>query len=181
MAIKKEPVIVGTHAGPRDLMNPSPCDFTIHIVARSLANKCRYNGLTRTFYSVAEHCVRASMICADPLLALLHELDEVYLPELMTPLKRILPDWWHDMALRHMKAGAEAFGLPELIQNDRLPESVIDVDNILLMTEFRDLEVQWPDCVPKPDYEALEKNIYPWPPELAEDLFISRYETLVKS
>ncbi len=36
---------------------PDPKDITLEDIAHALSMMCRYNGHTKEFYSVAEHCV----------------------------------------------------------------------------------------------------------------------------
>lgn len=66
-------------------------------IAHSLAHLCRYNGHTKNFYSVAQHCV----LMHDHLLkttsderlaftALMHEVAEAYLGDFPGPFKRWL-------------------------------------------------------------------------------------------
>lgn len=59
-------------------------------IAHSLAGKNRFTGQTARRYTVAEHCFRGSQLMPTRELAgafLLHELSEVYLPDISGPLK----------------------------------------------------------------------------------------------
>lgn len=90
--------------------NHGPADFDILDIAHSLSNLCRFNGHTRTFYSVAEHSVRVLHYVRDrresewakkfhdqvrrsPHLeawALLHDAAEAYLGDVTKPLKELM-------------------------------------------------------------------------------------------
>lgn len=72
-----------------DPFNPDPAKINIEDIAHSLANQCRFNGHTRQFYSVAQHCVEvASRVRPEQqALALLHDASEAYLSDLPTPIK----------------------------------------------------------------------------------------------
>jgi len=56
----------------------SPDDISIKDIAHSLSNTCRFSGHCKTFYSVAEHCVRLSVLAPERLkiYALLHDAPE---------------------------------------------------------------------------------------------------------
>lgn len=62
---------------------------SIREIAHSLAGENRFTKQTRQRYSVAEHCVRGSWLLPSAFAGafLLHELSEVYLPDLSGPFK----------------------------------------------------------------------------------------------
>lgn len=163
--MNRKPTILATTMGQVDLVNPRPEDFTLDLLVSTMANKCRFNGTTE-FYSIAQHLVLGSYLCAAPREYLLHELDEVFLPDMATPLKRLLADWY-EIALPHMLAGAKAFGIAW-----PLPECVWDTDDRMLATEVRDLGIKWPQDVPLA--EPYKMRILPMGPELAARLFRAR-------
>lgn len=82
-------------------LDPKPEMILIEDVAASLSKKCRFNGHTLKFYSVAEHCVvlvlwakAHCVLTAKMLLALLlHDVGEMPLPDVPTPMKKVLPDF----------------------------------------------------------------------------------------
>ena len=110
----------------------TPDDFTLRNVAQGLAHKCRFGGFTTPFYSVAQHCVLVSHLCEEQyaLQALLHELDEVFLPDIPRPLKNLFPAAWHSLARDHFITGCRAFGVPH-----DLPEAVHTADRVALFIE----------------------------------------------
>ena len=77
------------------LVNPldlTPQDVDIRDIAHHLSNMCRWQGATRHFYSVAEHCVHVSRLVPTgyALLALLHDAAEAYMGDAIRPIKRRL-------------------------------------------------------------------------------------------
>lgn len=77
-------------------------------IAHSLSNKCRFNGHTCVFYSVAEHSLHVHDMMnnilpnmEDPYIydfkkkALMHDFSEAYISDIHTPLKAMLPEYRH--------------------------------------------------------------------------------------
>jgi len=56
-------------------LDPRAEDIAIEDIAKALSQLCRFTGHCRSFYSVAEHCLRVSHACdpADALWGLLHK------------------------------------------------------------------------------------------------------------
>jgi hypothetical protein len=80
-----------------DLLDPQPDDVDLEEIARALGHQCRYNGCTRQFYSVAEHCVLIARALrrdgATPdlqLAGLLHDAAEAYTGDLTWPVQAVL-------------------------------------------------------------------------------------------
>src|SRR4051812_6540197 len=71
-------------------LDPRPADVDIQDIAHALAFQCRFGGHVKEFYSVAEHSVRVSLICAheDAKWGLLHDATEAYLSDIVRPVKR---------------------------------------------------------------------------------------------
>lgn len=110
---------------------PKAEDIELIDIAVALSRTPRFRGHTREFYSVAQHCVIASHMVpkVDALWALLHDAPEAYIGDLPKPLKQMLPDWERADTLLTW-AVCQRFGLePEM------PESVIEVDRLLLVSE----------------------------------------------
>lgn len=95
-----------TYTGRRYyFLDPHQSEIVIEDIAHALSNICRYNGHCRTFYSVAEHCVRVTAAVATDLgqsdvseetvlswslFALLHDAHEAYVGDMVHPQKVIL-------------------------------------------------------------------------------------------
>jgi hypothetical protein len=66
------------------------------VIATGLSNKCRYNGQTKEFYSVAMHCLLLAswfkQIGKPELIpiALMHDCAEALLPDIPAPIKDLL-------------------------------------------------------------------------------------------
>ena len=115
-------------------LDPEPGKVWLADVAHHLSMTCRYRGATRWFYSVAEHSVEVSARAqALPhegrdwrmvgTWGLLHDAAEAYLCDMVSPLKRCLPEFV-EYEERVTRAVAERFGLPwpppfEVMQADR--------------------------------------------------------------
>jgi hypothetical protein len=76
-----------------NLFNPDPNTLWIKDIAHGLAHTCRWNGHTKSFYSVAEHCVRVAdrLPKEKKLTGLLHDAEEAYFGDIISPIKNILP------------------------------------------------------------------------------------------
>lgn len=76
-----------------DLMNPDINTIHVEDIAHGLAFNCRWNGATKTYFSVAEHCVMMCDRMPDHLkaTALFHDAEEAYWGDIIKPLKNMLP------------------------------------------------------------------------------------------
>lgn len=85
---------------------PDAGDVDLNDIASSLSKSCRYSGHTPGFYSVAEHCVKASETLERLVVggltkesarcitwALLHDASEAYLNDLPRPIKNHMPHY----------------------------------------------------------------------------------------
>lgn len=156
-------------------LEPRPEDLDIRDIAHSLSLQCRFNGHCRVFYSVAEHSVRvAEQLPAElALWGLLHDAAEAYLGDLTRPLKRqAAAQWFNDAEDQLLQVIANSFGLVW-----PMPAAVRVADDVLLVTEARDLMVE-PPADWQMEAEPLPSPIEPLAPTAAEALFLERYEAL---
>jgi len=105
--------------------------------------------------------------------ALLHDAAEAYIKDIPTPLKRQLPDY-KEIEARFDWAIRVHFGLPESPS-----PAVKEADNILLVTEVRDLfpvgrVLHKVPVAAKP----MNGRIWPLAPETAKDQFMDRFHFL---
>ncbi len=156
---------------------PRSEDLDIRDIAHSLSLQCRFNGHCREFYSVAEHSVRVAAQLPEELAlwGLLHDAAEAYLGDLTRPLKRQdEAQWFNEAEDRLLEVIAQTFGL-----SWPMPTRVRAADDMLLVTEARDLMVE-PPADWQMDATPLADRIEPLPPDAAEALFLKRYEALKK-
>lgn len=158
-------------------LNPDPDSIDIRDIAHSLSMQARFGGMTRTFYSVAEHSVRVSLVTPgrDALWGLLHDASEAYLKDLPAPVKYgEAAAAYREAEHALMVAIAAKFGLPAAE-----PQSVKRADLILVHTEGRDLfppgaHVTWLD-----ETQAQPRRLNPlatW--QAAEAWFLQRFREL---
>ena len=151
--------------------------YDIRDIAHALAMNCRWTGHTKSFYSVAQHCVYASyeVPAEHAMSALLHDAAEAYMHDTPSPLKWFLREkgflTFSDLETRIEKVIFETFGVPFPI-----PDVVKEADQRLLATEHRDLMPQGKEN--KFMYEPYEWHVQPLSPEQAEKHFLRRYKQL---
>jgi hypothetical protein len=110
-----------TYTGVKfDLVTPLSSMINIHDIAISLAHNSHFNGHSRRFFSVAQHCVMVMEEYANDqpdslpemkLLALLHDASEAYTGDIIKPLKVLIPGF-DPIQDRIMKAICVKFQIP---------------------------------------------------------------------
>lgn len=147
-------------------LDPQQDEIDLRDIAHALSMESRFSGHTSSFYSVAEHSVRVADIVPreyEPW-ALLHDASEAYLRDIPRPLK-------HSKAFEAFRAAEERlmrviackYGLtwPE-------PDVVHWADDILLVTEMRDLMGGHPEDMRGSSAIPLTDRIIPWSMEDAK-------------
>lgn len=147
-----------------DLVSPNEDMVDPTDIAHSLSMQCRFNGHTRHFYSVAQHCV----LVAD----LLHDATEAYVGDLVRPLKEGMREFYECQNLESLYDAVERkvwiaicarFDLDPI-----LPDCVKHADLVALATEKRDLMPEHPEHWPCLEgVEPLAQFIDPWQPSQA--------------
>lgn len=81
---------------PFNLLRPEPHMVDLEEIAHALSMQCRYNGHVPSFYSVAEHSVRVSVVLEDDghsadvqMAGLLHDAAEAYCGDMVRPMKLV--------------------------------------------------------------------------------------------
>ncbi len=168
--------------------SPDYGQINIVDIAHALSMKCRFNGHSQFFYSVAQHCVEVSKISKNPLLGLLHDAAEAYIGDIAAPIKDKIEFWNSD----------EDYYKPiEMVEDEIFQciwgkyfgsiyyreshwKDVIKCDRILLSTEYRDLisnhSKSW-GKLPKP----LDKKIEPRIQHDAFVLYLIHFDRLTNS
>lgn len=152
-------------------LNLRPEQVTFADIPHALAQKVRFNGhLAVLGYSVAQHCVLGAEFIGGPLKGssgytteqlelklafLLHEVSEVYLPDVPAPIKPTLSAQyisdlgmglsamcvkksWVELEEQHAEVMFGALGLTHLVYLLHTP-AVKQMDRAMLITEKRDL------------------------------------------
>lgn len=165
---------IETHRG-RQFNFSDHMPFDLEDIAHALANLCRYNGHTHTFYSVAEHCVLVAQWVRDHTVqpsdrelraALMHDAAEAYLGDIPSPLKTLLPDF---KALERQVDAAVAtrfdFDYP-------FPPIVKYADLHVLVDERRQALYHTPHRWDTDDLEPLGVTLQFWQPPRAKGEFL---------
>lgn len=101
-----------------DLFNPNPEQICLEDIAHGLAHTCRWNGHTRTFYSVAEHSIRvAKRFMAEDdryFTSLFHDAEESYFGDIVNPLKVLLPVSIIEAIVNFREAIFKKFNVPPI-------------------------------------------------------------------
>lgn len=156
----------------------------IDLIARSLANTCRYNGQCSRYYSVAEHSVIISRLVPQELAlaALMHDASEVYVGDMPPMLKRHIAGStgisFKDIELRATKAVARGYGL-----------TLEELENPIIKSfDKRILSDETAQLMPPHDYwqyymrqyEPLGVVLECWPPDVANAKFLERFRELTQ-
>ncbi len=179
---------IQTYTGERFLLiAPHQGHVWLADIAHALAQQCRFNGHTRTFYSVAQHSLLVASLAPDELRleALLHDAAEAYLGDIVTPLKHFLEHLSPGFAgLEKGVLGAihRRFGLgcqwpSGLAQVD---STVKQADRLALAIERRDLfydELDWDAPLPAPPGDVTVHDC--WPAEKAEICYFDAVAALL--
>jgi len=143
-----------------DLMNPDPDTLLIEDIAHGLAYNCRWNGHTKGFWSVAQHCcMMFDMAPRDIRLAwLFHDAEEAYWGDMIKPLKNIIREEY-----------------PELLEKMRIIRNLIYTKfNIPLVTidtmvdDWNCLQWELGHVIKTADADF-------WLPEKAKEEWLNRY------
>jgi hypothetical protein len=172
------PTILTIEGDYFDFTAPEKWSGSIETVAHALANICRFNGHTKRFYSVAQHCVLMSYIVPPEhaLHALMHEAGEPFCGDMSAPLKMLLPEY------KAIEKRVEAAVLVRFGLAPQLPPCIKAADHVLLATEQRDMMNRknaetWTRLE---GVEPLKQRIRAWPIFWARWRFLWRYRELLQ-
>jgi len=155
------------------------CGVNIEDIAHALSNQCRYNGHTKKFYSVAEHCVHMcdyamdeGRTAAEGLHALLHDACEAYIGDIPRPIKCAVPKL-KEVETEIDRVIGKVFGLPA-----KKPDWLDELDARIVVDERAQAMSRsghkWVHDV----LEPLGVIIGFWKPQDAKLLFLRRYRVL---
>jgi hypothetical protein len=177
-----------THTGRMlDLADPESADVHVEDVAHHLARVCRFGGAVDGFYSVASHTLYVSK-CLEArgnspyvvAAGLLHDSAEAYLGDVVSGLKRMMPDYkklearWEDRLQAHFDIRW---------RSGRVGLIVKDADLRARLSEVRDLfrENQYPRELllgGEGDREPFAEPVVEHSPDEAEWLWLARAREL---
>lgn len=184
---------------PFYLETPEVNDFRIEDIAASLARTGRYNGhLTYPddldlVYSVAQHSVYVHNYVEDmhPGMdagpwALMHDGVEAFYGDMVSPLKRLLPDYI-DLEHNAETVLCEAFDVPRSPAIDRI---VKHADYLVYVAEARLMAPHttddsfndfWdiPDRAGGMNMDMLDSDFSVWTPTRARDEFLEVFDTIL--
>ncbi len=165
-------------------LNPQPEMVCIEDIAHALAQTCRWTGHTRFHYSVAQHSVYASHICAPEFAfdTLMHDSSETYLGDMNRPLKHFTQAGPAYLLIEEKveKVIFKKFGV-----RFPLSEAVKKADTQMLYAE----KAQLMNVTAATKYEArkwgedeteADIRIEKWTPRRAEKMFLRRFAELYK-
>lgn len=183
-----------------DLFLPDRQSIVIEDIAASLSRIPRFNGHTREFYSVAQHCYLVSLylersLTSEPefttllLAGLLHDAHEAYLGDITSPVAamlecprlktakslfdRMIEEQLIPGTYRHRPSGLRLGGTCHI---DR--QEIHQADAVLLATEKRDLMAKEQRPWQKLALPWNGMKIVPWSMAEAEHRFLNRYAEL---
>ncbi|MCI0529699.1 MAG: hypothetical protein L0Y56_19840 [Nitrospira sp.] len=170
-----------------DIFKPDPNSVYIEDIAHALSNLCRFNGHTREFYSVAQHCVLVSQLLSSfgpamQLTGLLHDASEAYMGDMIAPIKPRFPAFKR-LEKRNMEAIIEGLHLSDTIPHWDTP-AIKMADRMVLAAEGRDLmpdgwfetHAEW-DKVALPP--AIQATVIPWTPLVANSEYVETFFRLL--
>lgn len=155
---------IRTWSGARiNVFDPHPNDIVIEDIAHGLAMRCRFGGHTKSFHTVAEHCI---FMCDNApfelkLQALLHDASEAYIGDMPSPIKHRLPDY-QMLEAALMEAIGRKFGFDGV----NLHPTVKALDKAAL-------EWEW-------EYKVLDDGVESLSIDRVKVLFLQRYQDIIK-
>ena len=151
-------------------------DIDIRDIAHALSLLCRYGGHCKSFYSVAEHSIRASMIMEEvyQMATLMHDAAEAYLGDIVRPIKYQLPVF-QEIEDKISQVIRTKFNIK---WDSEIAKVIKEADNIIGATEGRDLMYHVEDWGNLPD--PLPDIILPVSSPEAEIAFLWTFDILYK-
>jgi hypothetical protein len=159
-------------------MSPDPAAIDIRDIAHAESLMCRFGCKAKTFYSVAQHSVLASLWGPREIALelLLHDAGESLIGfDPPRPVKDGIAPEFHNIESGWLAAIDAALKLGGRLTN-LAPEYKL-TDNRMLMTEKRDVMPPCPDDW-RIDSEPFPDKIIPWGPSFAEYAFLKRFAEL---
>jgi len=150
-------------------------------VAHSLSMQCRFNGHTKRFYSVAEHCLYVADLCHGAgvdaeFWGLMHDAAEAYIGDVTRPMKSLAPRL-DEVEVKILHTIAKACGL-----SWPAPTVVWASDNRMLAAEAEQLleatAIEFPMIN---QVEPVNRAFHCLGPERAAEAWLSRFYVLCET
>lgn len=156
--------LVSVYRGTQfSILNPDKKDINILDIAHSLSNICRFNGHSRFFYSVAQHCLAVrEMIRKDDLGAMMemygltHDVSEFVCADLQSTFKACI-NGYREIEENIERVFYEAFDLPVPTDEERV--IIKEYDKKALYVEAKNLMVGYRDMNNITNYGDLDYPI----------------------
>lgn len=165
-----------------NLACPDPAVLTIEVIARGLARECRFGRQTTRWLSVAEHSINVAKLVPPGLrrAAMLHDGPEFILGDMISPLKKHLPDYRlfeetmaEAIAMAHRFPSAAAFSHPAIKAADA---AAAWAEARWTMPPGADMPAEPTD--PELAMRARDLHIHCWDPTQAERNFVHEWNRL---
>ena len=162
-----------------DPLDLQPEDIDVTDIAYHIGAQCRFSGGVKDFYSVGQHSVLASYIVPPEFAwdALFHDAAEAYLQDMARPLKA---EPYFGKAYRGAEMRVEKVIGEVLDVVFPMPPEVKEADEILLVTEARDLKHGTKGWEHFQDVKPLKEPLKAWSPRQSRTRFLARYNQLSK-
>lgn len=146
-----------------NVFDPQPDQICIEDIAHGLAMRCRFGGHTKSFHTVAEHCIFMCDNVPDhlKLQALLHDASEAYIGDMPTPIKQSLPDYLM-LEGTLMDAIGRKFGFDG-----------VNLDPLVKVLDRSALEWEW-------EHKVLDDSVQSLTIDRVRALFLQRYHDVMK-
>lgn len=130
-----------------NLYAPHSNEYLLEDIAHQLAFICRWNGATKTYFSVAEHCCMMHDKAPEELkgIALFHDCEEAYWGDIIKPVKNLLPPEMRQLMKKMRYIIMNKFG----ITNELMPKEIDaldfemlqwDLDNMILSNTHKGMD-----------------------------------------
>jgi len=172
-----------TYSGKKFSFPVKTSMFDIRDIAQALSQTCRYNGHTKNFYSVAQHCchIHDYLLKVDTVevayTGLMHDCAEAYVGDLVRPLKALVGPEFADLESEVERVAAEKFGFIY-----PFPPVVNEVDVAILRAEqalMSEPPEKWPTDDLFPGHNpSIGTN---WSPPHAAFQFMRRFKQCMQS
>lgn len=157
--------------------DPQPNEIDINDIAHALSMQCRFGGHIKKFYSTAEHSVNVCDLLKDrrqKLRALLHDGSEAFIADMVTPVKRYMPEY-KNLEKTIQTAIDKKYGVLDVPY-----EGIKNADIIMLSTEADQLMLVAPvGWAPMP--EPVNIQLKCLSPSEAKSLFLEKFHELFTS